>query len=221
MGLFDDFISLARSVAGQAYGLVARIPAAPQTMQQLQAALEALPEDQRKELLTKLRDASSDYEGLGRFIKGMNPYGDTIIYFPSLAMNDTGERADLIKLRRDKGIEVAGWLQTHHEGRPMESSDFDMTLAEKHQCFYWDFRFPDMLAANEFDGRAPSDNVGDPKGGQLHNLQIAKAIRIPFLFQQTGNPAVNPGATPEQLARRRGRLLVGHLVIGYEGAGGA
>jgi hypothetical protein len=155
-------------------------------------AISALSPADLAELTTA---AGSRYNALATFIRTMNPYGEQVIAFPDLALAGAAEITDLTVLREERGIEVAGWLRKSHAGIPMESSDADMTLADKQQCFYWDFRFP--------DDPTPVDGVV-PKGGASRNLQITKAIRIPFVYRQSTS----------------GKLLLGHMLIGYEGAGG-
>lgn len=134
-------------------------------------------------------DAATKYEQITEFIKALNPYGEEVVAFPSLEFENTAQRVDLANLH-GRGIDVAGWLRHSHSEDPMSSSDMEMMLANKDQCFYWNFRFPDDPAG------------ADPKGGDMKALQITKAIRIPFIY-------------------RRGdqKLLLGHIVIGYEGAG--
>jgi hypothetical protein len=139
-------------------------------------------------------DASTKYNQITSFIRAMNPYGEQAIAFPSLAFANSAQRVDLANLK-DRGIEVAGWLRLHHSEHPASSSDMQMTLADKAQCFYWDFRFP--------DDPSHADGAPIPKGGEMKNLQITKAIRIPFVYR-----------------RADGVLLLGHILIGYEGAGG-
>jgi hypothetical protein len=139
--------------------------------------------------------AGSRYNVLATFIRAMNPYGEQVIAFPDLALAGAAETTDLTTLREERGIEVAGWLRMAHAAAPVESSDMDMTLEDKQECFYWDFRFP--------DDPTPVDGVV-PKGGESRNLQITKAVRIPFVYRQATT----------------GKLLLGHLLIGYEGAGG-
>ena len=139
--------------------------------------------------------AGSRYNTLATFIRAMNPYGEQVIAFPDLELAGAAEITNLTGLREERGIEVAGWLRKSHAAVPMESSDMDMTLENKQECFYWDFRFPD-------DPTPVGGTV--PKGGDSRNLQITKAIRIPFIYRQANT----------------GKLLLGHLLIGYEGAGG-
>jgi hypothetical protein len=155
-------------------------------------ALSALSAAELAELTTA---AGSRYNTLATFIRSMNPYGEQVIAFPDLALAGDAEITNLTALREERGIEVAGWLRAAHAADPVESSDMDMTLENKQECFYWDFRFP--------DDPTPVDGVV-PKGGESRNLQITKAIRIPFVYRHAND----------------GRLLLGHLVIGYEGAGG-
>jgi hypothetical protein len=139
--------------------------------------------------------AGSRYNVLATFIRDMNPYGEQVIAFPDLALAGASEATNLAVLREERGIEVAGWLRKAHASEPVESSDMNMTLENKQECFYWDFRFP--------DDPSPIDGVV-PKGGESRNLQITKAIRIPFVYRHAST----------------GKMLLGHLVIGYEGAGG-
>jgi len=141
-----------------------------------------------------LNDANDNYYKLSEFIQAMNPYGGQAIIFPDLGFTNTADRTKLTELREQRGIEVAGWLRASHSQNPKSSSDTEMTIADKTQCFYWDFRFPDD----------PTHNDGDPvpPGGEMRNLQITKAIRIPFVYRRADTT-----------------LLLGHLLIGYEGAG--
>jgi hypothetical protein len=181
-----------------------------------------LRDDEAGEFAKLINGANGAYVDLGAFIQAMNPYGDEPVHFPDLTFDDTRDRNDLYKLWRDRRIEVAGWLQQYHASNPKESSDTEMTLAGRRECFYWDFRFPDVVDSRDLeetlfkDGADPThkqvigytDEGIEPRGGQMLNLQIVKAMRIPFVYRQKG-------------AGRNGRVLVGHIVIGYEGAGGA
>jgi hypothetical protein len=155
-------------------------------------AVSALSEDDLAELTGA---AGSRYNTIATFIRGMNPYGEQVIAFPDLALSGAAETTNLTALREERGVEVAGWLRKAHAADPVESSDMDMTLENKQECFYWDFRFP--------DDPTPVNGVV-PKGGESKNLQITKAVRIPFIYRHEST----------------GKMLLGHLVIGYEGAGG-
>jgi hypothetical protein len=141
-----------------------------------------------------LNDANDNYYKLSEFIQAMNPYGGQAILFPDLAFQSTAQRTDLTTLQSERGIEVGGWLRSFHAQNPKSSSDEEMNVAERHQCFYWDFRFPDD----------PTPNAAGTiqHGGAMKNLQITKAIRIPFIYR-----------------RADATLLLGHILIGYEGAG--
>jgi len=149
-----------------------------------------LAEDETK----LLNGANTNYYKLSEFIEAMNPYGGQAIIFPDLDFASTDDRLKIADLRAKKGIEVAGWLRGYHSQKPKKSSDEEMTLVDEAQCFYWDFRYPDDPTHAE--GAEP------PHGGEMKNLQITKAIRIPFVYR-----------------REDALLLLGHILIGYEGAG--
>jgi len=143
---------------------------------------------------TLVTEATTNYYKLSEFIQEMNPSGGDAIVFPDLAFASSDDRLKLEKLRAERGVEVAGWLRAYHADKPKSSSDLEMTLPEKVQCFYWDFRYPDDPA---------KENLTDPTTvGELKNLQITKAIRVPFVYRR-----------PDK------QLLLGHILIGYEGAG--
>jgi len=134
--------------------------------------------------------ASTSYDQITKFIRDMNPYGKDVIAFPPLPIDGAFNLKNITELREKTGIKVAGWLRKNYSDHAELSSDMEMTLAEKNQCFYWDFRFPEDPTEDE------------PNGGEMMNLQITKAVRIPFVYR-----------------RDDGKLLLGHIVIGYEGAG--
>ena len=52
-------------------------------------------------------------------------------------------------------------------------------------------------------------------------LQITKAVRIPFVYRQSREVFREYGQEPppEWKDEWEGRLLLGHIVVGYEGAG--
>jgi hypothetical protein len=156
------------------------------------AAVTALSPEDRNALI---QAAGDNYDVISTFIRGMNPYGEQPVMFPNLSVDDDEEYEDLAEWA-SRGVEVAGWLRKNYAGDAKEESDATMTLAQKHECFYWDFRFP--------DDPTPDGSGNVPKGGPMRNIQITKAIRIPFVYRQATS----------------GQLLLGHLVIGYEGAGG-
>ena len=129
------------------------------------------------------------------FIRGMNPYGEQPVMFPNLSVDDDEEYKDLaeVGLQGRRGRRVAPQeLRRRCQGGERRHDD----VAQKQECFYWDFRFP--------DDPTPDGAGNVPKGGPMRNLQITKAIRIPFVYRQATS----------------GQLLLGHLLIGYEGAGG-
>jgi hypothetical protein len=171
-------------------------PEPPIDLSTLEAEVSALP---AAELQNEIRYAGGRYGRIDDFIRAMSPYGTQVIAFPNLQFATTSDLTDLTALRDERGVEVAGWLRKKHAGDPSESSDERMTLAEKQQCFYWDFRFPDDPEPNDLDGGDP------PKGGRMLNVQVTKAMRIPFVYRQAGT----------------GQLLLGHILVGYEGAGSA
>jgi hypothetical protein len=149
------------------------------------------PED--LELLTV--EANGNYNEVIKFIREMNPYGDQVIAFPKFDFTSNFDRTDIETLADDKGIKVAGWLRRKYAQAAEQSSDMEMSLADKNQCFYWNFRYPD-------DPKVV-DEENPPKGGEMMSLQITKAVRIPFVYRRS----------------KDGTLLLGHIVIGYEGAG--
>jgi hypothetical protein len=134
--------------------------------------------------------ASTSYDQITKFIRDMNPYGKDVIAFPPLPIDGAFDLTNISELREKTGIKVAGWLRKNYSDQAELSSDMEMTLAQKNQSFYWDFRYPED----------PTD--AEPNGGEMMNLQITKAVRIPFVYR-----------------RDDGKLLLGHIVIGYEGAG--
>jgi hypothetical protein len=183
---------------------------------ELADSINALEMSRSDDFRALIDGANGTYVDLGRFIQAMSPYGGELIMFPDLRFDDSTDRTDVSALKRDRNIEVAGWLRSNDVGNPDWSSDSEMSLRDKQECFYWDFRFPDVADTNEVEASLVASQVSSlvvgnprgeiPKGGQMMNLQITKAIRIPFLYRQNGEG-------------RNGRLLRGHLVIGYEGSG--
>src|SRR4051794_36293201 len=102
---------------------------------------------------------------------------------PDLRFDDTSERTDLLAMKRERNIEVAGWLRANDVGNPKASSDSEMSLRDKQECFYWDFRFPDVSDTHELESSLIAGGIADvvtgstprgeeAKGGQMMNLQI-------------------------------------------------
>ena len=129
---------------------------------------------------------ASTYQGLGAFIGANNPY----------APEDKVELPDLTTNLAGQGVQFAGWLRDVMPEDPIVSSDGEMTIDEKRQCFYWDVRHPDIADPANAD---PAKR----NGGDVINYQIAKVIRIPYTY-----------------VRKDGKTLRAHLLIGFEGAGG-
>jgi hypothetical protein len=213
--------SLLNSQPSEPAGVVERMR--PVTDMQLEEAelaehINALESGRPEEFRALIDDATGRYVDLGRFIQAMNPYGAQVVLLPDLKFDDSSDRTDLLALKRDRNIEVAGWLRANDVSNPKASSDSEMTLRVKQECFYWHFRFPDVADTSELENALADGGNADvvtgitargeeAKGGQMMNLQITKAIRIPFIYRQYQEG-------------RNGRLLRGHLVIGFEGAGG-
>lgn len=152
-----------------------------------------LEDDQASPML--LSPANDNYYKLSEFIQAMNPYGGQAILFPDLEFASSIDRTDIETLQQKLGIQVAGWLRRSYAQKPKSSSDEEMNVAERQQCFYWDFRYPDDPETKDAHGNIQH-------GGEMLNVQITKALRIPFIYR-----------------REDKTLLLGHLLIGYEGAG--
>jgi hypothetical protein len=136
--------------------------------------------------------AMGSYDSVGTFITAMLPYGSEVVFFPNVDFNAATDDPSPDKMYTERGIQIAGLHRARTAADPDQfSSSLEMTVKEEHECFYWDFRFPDdpSLAAD--------------KSGDMQNLQVTKAIRIPFVYRRPGDK----------------KLLTGALLIGFEGSG--
>ena len=133
----------------------------------------------------------SGYDAVGKFITALLPYGSHIVYFPNVGVPLPPERTPE-KLKADRGILVAGLLRSKHKDDPvLSSSSAEMKVMDENQCFNWDFRFRD-------DPTLDADKTGD-----IQNLQVTKAMRLPFVYRREPD----------------GKLLVAAVLIGIEGSG--
>jgi hypothetical protein len=134
--------------------------------------------------------ALGSYDNVGRFITALLPYGTEVVYFPNVSAPDEARRSPAALLE-DRGIQVAGLHRAKHSADAVSSSSAEMTVMEERECFYWDFRFPD-------DPALTASETGD-----MLNLQITKAMRIPFVYRRPSD----------------GKLLTAAVVVGFEGSG--
>ena len=182
--------------------------------QDLREVLAPLDEGDKRTLLADaLQPLNRAYTDIGTLIEQLNPYGLQTVMVPNFKAVLTSDLTDVTALAANHGIEVAGWLQANiANANPMVSSDKDMMAQDKVQSFKWPFRFPDKLSTLEREDLTKTDVVpgNAPTRDNIVELQITKAVRIPFIYRQSG-----PGVPPEV----EGRLLLGHIVVGYEGAG--
>ena len=187
------------------------LKAVAQDLRQLLASLD--PTDRRQLVVDALQPLNSSYAEIGLIIEQLNPYGLQTFMTPDFAAARGSDLADVKALGAAHGIEVAGWLQAHVANvNPMVSSDNDRMAQDKVQSFKWPFRFPDDLSELRQPDLIDTKDVpaNAPQRRDVIDLQITKAVRIPFIYRQSGD-----GVPPEV----EGRLLLGHIVVGYEGAG--
>jgi hypothetical protein len=179
------------------------------------AADDALPLAQRTKPLDDLTQAALNmYPQLALFLQNMSPYGLDVVMMPDLNAAAGANLKDLAALNKTFGIQVAGWLQASTHENPMASSDAAMGKMDIAQSFQWELPFPDDLTALVTE---PDGTIHRPP--PVTTRQITKAIRIPFIYRHDRNAAPPTAVQVAQGHLLEGQLLLGHIVIGFEGAG--